>query len=98
MKVAVNRCWGGFSLSKDAITRCNELGLNVKDEYDSANLEEKEFRSHPVLIQVLEELGPKANGEYSKITIVEIPFVGTNGWNIHDHDGQESIQEEHRSW
>ena len=52
MKIAINTCYGGFSLSKKA---CKELGL--KSGYDSIE------RNNPKLIEVIEKLGKDANGE-----------------------------------
>lgn len=53
-------------------------------------------RSDPILIQVVEQLGEKANGKYSSLKIVEIPD-GVE-YEIDEYDGSESIHEKHRSW
>lgn len=53
-------------------------------------------RSNSLLIQVVEELGDEANGDYAKLKIVEIPD-GTE-YEIDEYDGMESIEEKHRSW
>lgn len=53
-------------------------------------------RTDPILIQVVKELKDQANGECSRLKIVDIP-EGTD-WEIHDYDGQESIHEVHRIW
>lgn len=55
-----------------------------------------EHRTDPVLIEVVQQLGDKANGFYSKLKIVEIP--DDVKWEIHDYDGIESIHEVHRVW
>ena len=45
-------------------------------------------RNDPVLVQVVEELGDKANGKYSKLQVVEV-----NGlYKIDEYDGYESIE------
>lgn len=56
------------------------------------------FRSNPILIQVVEELGEKANGRYAKLKIIEIPFDGPEGWEVDEYDGSECIVEKHRKW
>lgn len=55
-----------------------------------------EDRADPKLIQVIEELGKAANGRCSDIAIVEIPD-GVS-WEIDEYDGNETIDEVHRSW
>ena len=54
------------------------------------------MRSDPRLIQVVEELGSKANGRCAKLQIVEIPD-GID-WEIEEYDGQEWVSEKHRTW
>ena len=53
-------------------------------------------RDDPVLIQVVEELGAKADGKYAKLKIVEIPDWVR--WQVSEYDGNEWIAEEHRTW
>jgi hypothetical protein len=53
-------------------------------------------RTDPLLVQVVEELGELASGQYSKLRIADVP-EGVK-WFIDDYDGVETIHEEHRSW
>jgi hypothetical protein len=53
-------------------------------------------RDDPVLVQVVEELGEQANGDYAKLEIVEIP--DDVNWEIDEYDGIEHIAEKHRTW
>lgn len=53
-------------------------------------------RDDPVLVQVVEELGDKASGRVSDLRIVEIP--DDVKWGIHDYDGNEHVEEQHRTW
>lgn len=89
MKVAINTCFGGFSLSEEADTRLKELGWVGEWSRNIA-------RDHPLLIQVIEELGPKANGSYAELSIVEIP--DDVEWQIEEYDGNEHVSECHRTW
>lgn len=88
MKVVINRCYGGFGLSEEAY---KFLGLEW-DEYGHAEIE----RNDPKLVECVEALGKKANGDFAKLKVVEIPD-GID-YYIHDYDGIESIEENHRSW
>lgn len=121
MKVVINRCFGGFRLSNEAIERCIELGMTVSESWDddtdfvrtkdndsftrvfnikywTSKERSKEFRSNPIVIQAVEELGEKANGYVSKLKIINIPFDTLEGWEITKYDGMESIEESHESW
>lgn len=159
MKVVINRCYGGFSISPLAVERLMELqgrkcypfegkyekngsctwtpvkksdrypmsmfvhfadipdfgeqyvalikkpwGEMTSEESRAAN----EFcekhgqdirpddRTDPLLIQVVEELGEKANGMCAELKIVEIPD-GVN-YEIAEYDGMETVRERSRQW
>lgn len=53
-------------------------------------------RDDPILVEVVRELGEKANGYASDLKIIEIP--ADIGWIIDEYDGRESIHESHNSW
>jgi thioredoxin reductase len=53
-------------------------------------------RSEPELVQVVEELGALASGQYAELKVVEIPD-GVE-WHIVEYDGIEHIAETHRTW
>lgn len=122
MKVAINKCYGGFGLSEEAFERLIELGMTVcstdEEGIDDADIGmwtekddirfmgkyyfskirdyESEFRTNPLLIQVIEELGDKASGRFSKLSIVEIP--DDVEFTIEEYDGFEHVAEVHRTW
>lgn len=84
-KIVINACFGGFSLSDQALARYRELANPPKDwsEYDLD-------RQDPLLIQVVEELGKKANGDCAQLAIKELP-QGTE-FRIREYDGGEWIE------
>ena len=84
MKIVVNRCWGGFGLSQEAL---EEIG--IKYDFDVK-------RNDPKLVQVVERLGEAANGYLSNLRVIDIP--DDVDWEIDDYDGMETIHEKHRSW
>lgn len=101
MKVAVNKCFGGFSVSKAVF---KELGFEW-DGYgyldnNSFGIESSnyfEWRKHPSLIQAIKKIGEdKASGEMAKVRVVDIPD-GVE-WEIDDYGGIETVHEVHRIW
>ena len=127
-KIVYNACYGGFSLSDEAIMRYAEIkgitlysskskyGLTcyylcTPEEYERIEAEESANptapgryarsnamyfsdrdieRNDPALVQVVEELGDKANGRCARLRIKEIPS-GTL-YRIDEYDGNESIE------
>jgi hypothetical protein len=89
-KVVYNTCYGGFSISPEALTRMKELGF--KDDayvykgyahiYDCP-------RHNPVLVQVVEELGKRANGPGSDLCIAQV----FGPYRIEEYDGAETVME-----
>jgi hypothetical protein len=53
-------------------------------------------RNDPLLVQVVEELGEKANGSCAELTVIEIP--DDVEWHVAEYDGYEHIAENHRTW
>lgn len=130
MKVVLNKCYGGFGLSNDAVIKLIEMESQLVEVSDlkkwgsMKNVEDyggykvlsvyegcivigdkvhsvcnygKEFRTHPDLIKVIEELGEeKSSGQLAELRIIEIPD-GID-WQIDEYDGIETVEEVHRSW
>lgn len=84
MKIVINRCFGGFGLSEEAMKL-----LGIEYAWDIR-------RDDPKLVEVVEKLGNAANGSCSELIVVEIP--DDVKYNISDYDGVETIHEEHRMW
>lgn len=137
-KVILNKCYGGFCVSKEAYELyakkkgldlfCYELdikdirhhiykytkednglfinfftkdfGNNVEitdEDYKKYNLYlDTRHREDPILIEVIEELGKKANGRCGKLKIVEIPD-GLD-YVIDDYDGIETLHQRVQEW
>ena len=84
-KIVINKCFGGFGLSDKAWELLHYTGAYIDIPRDS-----------PSLVKVVEELGPKANGECSTLKVVEIPE--DIEWEIQVYDGLEHVAEKHRKW
>lgn len=94
VKIAINRCYGGFGLSDRAMVRLKELWPDCPDYIGMSS--EDEIRANPCLVRVIEELGDEANGWHSSLSIVDVPD-GIE-WEICEYDGLENVAEKHREW
>lgn len=101
MKVVINRCYGGFGLSKKAIEMyCEKKAIDpgvwnefgYYDNFYDGHID----RSDSDLIEIVEQLGDKANGNCANLTIVDVP--DNVNWYISDYDGKEHVSEVHRTW
>ncbi len=91
-KIVINTCYGGFGLSEQAMNMyCSQLDLDPKQvgSWDIA-------RDSPTLIQIIEQLGQAANGNFAELKIVEVP--DDVDWYIEEYDGREWVAERHRTW
>lgn len=89
MKVVINRCYGGFSLSEKAYEYLDIPwdGHGFKYNGDRTNLK---------LIECVEKLGKDANGEFAELKVVDIP--DDVEWVIEEYDGLEWVAEKHIVW
>ena len=92
MKIVINKCYGGFGLSKEAM----DLYLERKG-MQGENLHDSEIESNdPVLVEVVEELGILASDKFAELEVVDIPDGVP--WEIEEYDGNEWVAEVHRTW
>lgn len=79
----------------------HQLTEETKQEYNRAYhqqiFNENDIdRDDETLVQVVEELGKEASGFCADLVIVEIP--DDVEWEITEYDGNETVEEVHRSW
>ena len=79
MKIVINDCFGGFSLSQSA---ADTLGCN-RYPGDWVRTDER-------LIALVEKNNIAASGSCAKLVVVEIPDTATD-WTITEYDGAESV-------
>ena len=104
-KIVYNNCYGGFGLSREAVLLGRELSGNPlwggvclkEDEYAPGKRIGTDYsggsgldRADPILVQVVEQLGKKANGMCANLVITDIP-KGT-AYRIDEYDGNESVE------
>lgn len=90
MKVVYNACYGGFGLSAEAFDLYKErTGVGIDYSWCIA-------RDDKHLVEVVEELGEKANGPFANLDIKEIPDGAE--FEIDEYDGYESVVPPRQSW
>ena len=91
MKVVVNKCYGGFSLSNEAIA-----ALKEKTPVKVINCSNIQFyywsnRHDKHLVSLLEEMGTiRASGEHARLFLEEWP--DDIPYKVREYDGQESLE------
>lgn len=101
MKIAVNKCFGGFNVSEAVYAELgmewNGYGYLENEDFGIEDDNDLAYRHHPKLIAAIEKVGEKeASGQFAKVRIVDIPD-GIE-WEIYEYDGIETVHEKHRSW
>ena len=108
VKVVINRCFGGFGLSGEAVgmyaklrgwTRCTtDFGMDYFLNGRGENIIPPHGfrRDDPFLVKVVESLGENSWGDHAELKIVEVP--DDVDWVIVENDGQEWVAERHRTW
>lgn len=135
-KVILNKCYGGFDVSKEAyMLYAKKKGLTLylyesdfinkkfiykksnndslfrhyftKDMGDNVEISNEDYekyclylkdghREDPILIEVVEELGEKANGRFGNLKVVEIP--DDLDYVIDEYDGIETLHQRVQEW
>lgn len=96
MKIVINKCYGGFSVSLKAVTWMAALGhaLAQKELADEGQFVQRYgsglsdiARNDPLLVEAVERLGTEANGPHSKLKVVDVE----GDWHVDEYDGQERV-------
>lgn len=110
--VEKDKKFGGLGITNYWLVPPETRVRNREDEWSTMSYEERQeynrlwseqnfyerniARNDPVLVQVVEELGEKANGRCAELSVVEIP--DDVDWQIDEYDGNEWVSEKHRTW
>ena len=106
-QVVLNDCYGGFGLSKDAVSMLiDKYGLDIDSDYGYVDNDDfgivddnmDAYRMDKRLVSVVKKLGvKKASGKHAALRIVDVPddVVNVHGWHISDYDGCESVHQSH---
>lgn len=91
--VAINCCYGGFSLSDKAVEELRKrIGDPKIEKYSFEYYYDEYTRHHPILIEVIKELGEEVNGPFAEIEIVYIEEKYKNHYKVTEYDGMEGIR------
>lgn len=80
LEVVINTCYGGFSLSDEAVELYTKITGETPDKYYIE-------RHDPALVEVVKSLGSRANGLHAKLQVVELTFE----YDIDYYDGKETV-------
>ena len=94
MKIVINRCKGAFCLSPEALAIYNDKkGYRMTH---GSMPDCSEARIDPVLVAIVDLLGPKASGPNSNLGIVNIP--DDLDWEVFNHCGWEWVAAANSTW
>ena len=89
MKILLNKCYGGFSISKNAVV---DVGLG--DKYEDAIFDwvhDDDLRYNEDIIKLYEEKGSAyISGSFARLELVEIPDEATD-YKFYEYDGREWV-------
>ena len=98
-KVAINKCYGGFSISKECAKWIeNKYGIDLSKEYDYGAYYFDEKRHAKELIDAIETLGSMVcSGGCAKIALED---CSSGLYQIEDYDGYETLitPDDEREW
>jgi len=113
VKVVINRCYGGFGLSREAF---DYLGLDWNGVFETGYIDEKELqqlgidssdmsyedakkllRTHPRFVECVENLG-SAKASGEHAELKVVEVPDDVDWIIEEDGGVEWIAESHRIW
>ena len=86
LQIVINRCYGGFGLSKEAETWLAKRGLWEK--YPDLDCIYDIPRHEPLLVECVKTLGDSANGMYAKLVV---ETVTSHAYYIDEYDGIETV-------
>jgi hypothetical protein len=77
-------------------TTTSQYGGGPGSKYRLTDKRSDEIRTHPDLIDVIEEPDVRANGRHASLKVVEVP-AGVE-WTIEEYGGNECVAEKHKTW
>ena len=111
MEIVINKCFGGFELSRAALELLTEKGTKTFNSWEELKDNNgiwilcsktehysnyNDQRTDKNLIEVVKLLGDASNGSCAELKVIEIPD-GID-YDIGNYDGMETVRETPRSW
>ncbi len=88
VEILYNRCFGGFGFSDEAVEQYRSRKDGIDPTFDPYEIE----RHDALMIQIVKELGPRANGYCAKLAIHTVPSHFVKHYEIVEYDGSESVR------
>lgn len=97
MKIVLNKCYGGFGVSKEACQymadRGHQNAIEHLQQYQNEWIEFYDVKcDDPLLVEAVQTLGDKASASFSRLVIVDVDVNQL----ISAYDGMESLEISHR--
>jgi hypothetical protein len=114
MKIVINNCFGGFGLSRSALIKLRDMGIDTYDNW--ASLENRSDKNKPWILLNDKDYYSNFEDHRSNEKLLSVvldlgddasgPLADLNiveipdgiEYYIHDYDGVETIHEQHNSW
>ena len=87
-EVLYNKCYGGYSFSKEAMREYYERTQKEPEDHDQGR---GIPRTDQDMIEIVKRLGDKANGTHARIAIERIPKKYAKFFSIGEYDGYECV-------
>ena len=88
VEILYNKCYGGFGFSSDAMSEYVK-----RKALDPSLFDEEEIERHDtVMIQIVKEMGPRADGYCVKLGVCSIPSHFVKYYEIVEYDGSEYVR------
>jgi hypothetical protein len=92
IEVLFNSCFGGFSLSDEAVTEINKCFQENNKKKISRHCSTIDFRTDPDVLKIYNLLGSERfSGNYSNISTESIDSKYKNFIHIEEYDGLENV-------
>lgn len=99
MKIVLNKCYGGFGVSKEACQYMADRGHQGAILYLNQHGSDSFFnfcdvkRDDPLLVEAVQTLGDKASASFARLVIVDVDVNQL----ISEYDGNETLAISHLS-
>lgn len=95
LEVVINTCYGGFTLSDEAVKELQEMKNDLSISKNSFSLYPmcRKYKRHDLdLVEIIKRDSEKASGKNSELKIIKIDEIFVDLYSINEYDGSENIE------